>query len=60
MSGGSTATASGTVRSADGTTIEYEMVGAGPALVLVDGALCSRDFGSCRSLADRLADRFTV
>jgi pimeloyl-ACP methyl ester carboxylesterase len=60
MSGGSTATASGTVRSADGTTIEYEKVGSGPALVLVDGALCSRDFGSCRSLADRLADRFTV
>ena len=53
-------TVSGTVRSADGTTIEYEKVGSGPALVLVDGALCFRDFGSCRSLADLLADRFTV
>jgi pimeloyl-ACP methyl ester carboxylesterase len=53
-------TASGTVRSADGTRIAYEKVGSGPALVLVDGALCSRDFGPCRSLANHLADKFTV
>jgi pimeloyl-ACP methyl ester carboxylesterase len=53
-------TAVGTVRSADGTAIAYENVGTGPALVLVDGALCSRDFGPCRSLANLLADRFTV
>jgi pimeloyl-ACP methyl ester carboxylesterase len=48
------------VTSKDGTTIAYEAVGSGPALVLVDGALCYRDFGPCRSLANLLADRFTV
>ena len=48
------------VTSADGTAIAYEKVGSGPALVLVDGALCYRDFGPCRSLAKHLADRFTV
>ena len=48
------------VTSKDGTTIAYETVGSGPALVLVDGALCYRDFGPCRSLANLLADRFTV
>lgn len=53
-------TAADTVQSADGTRIAYEKVGTGPALVLVDGALCSRDFGPCRSLANHLADRFTV
>lgn len=47
-------------QSADGTTIAYEKVGSGPALVLVDGALCYRDFGPSRSLAKHLADRFTV
>lgn len=49
-----------TVESADGTSIAYERVGSGPALVFVDGALCHRGFGSCRSLANLLADRFTV
>jgi len=55
-----TATATHTVTSKDGTIIAYETVGSGPALVLVDGALCYRDFGPCRSLANHLADRFTV
>ena len=49
-----------TARSQDGTAIAYEKVGSGPALVLVDGALCSRGFGPCRGLANALADRFTV
>ena len=49
-----------TVPSADGTTIAYETAGAGPALILVDGAMCYRDFGPARSLAAALADRFTV
>lgn len=49
-----------TVTSKDGTTIAYEKVGSGPALVLVDGAMCYRDFGPCRSLAEHLKDRFTV
>lgn len=55
-----TATDIQTVQSKDGTTIAYEKVGSGPALVLVDGALCYRDFGPCRSLASHVADRFTV
>jgi pimeloyl-ACP methyl ester carboxylesterase len=49
-----------TTTSKDGTTIAYEKVGSGPALVLVDGAMCFREFGPCRSLAEELADRFTV
>ena len=31
-----------TVSSADGTTIAYEREGTGPALIIVDGALCAR------------------
>lgn len=46
--------------SADGTRIAFERIGSGPPLVLVDGALCYRDFGPCRSLAEHLSDRFTV
>jgi pimeloyl-ACP methyl ester carboxylesterase len=49
-----------TTTSKDGTVIAYERVGTGPALVLVDGAMCYREFGPCRSLANHLADRFTV
>jgi pimeloyl-ACP methyl ester carboxylesterase len=47
------------VTSADGTTIAYERTGAGPALVLVDGALCHRAAGPMRPLAALLRDRFT-
>lgn len=49
-----------TVTSADGTTIAYETQGAGPALILIDGAMCHRGNGPNRSLATALADRFTV
>lgn len=49
-----------TTTSKDGTTIAYEKLGSGPPLVLVDGAMCFREFGPCRSLAEELADRFTV
>jgi len=55
-----TATATHTVTSADGTTIAYEKSGSGPALVLVDGAMCFREFGPARDVATRLADRYTV
>jgi pimeloyl-ACP methyl ester carboxylesterase len=48
------------VTSADGTTIAYERTGSGPALVLVDGALCHRAAGPMRPLAALLRDRFTV
>ena len=49
-----------TVMSADGTVIAYESAGTGPALVLVDGALCDREFGPSRSVTAELADRYTV
>jgi len=49
-----------TVTSADGTTIGYETLGSGPALILVDGAMCYRDFGPARGLAKELADTYTV
>jgi pimeloyl-ACP methyl ester carboxylesterase len=46
--------------SADGTRIAYETHGAGPALVVVDGALCSRTMGPSRDLAAALRGEFTV
>jgi pimeloyl-ACP methyl ester carboxylesterase len=49
-----------TVTSADGTTIAYETVGTGPAVILVDGAMCYRDQGPARDLANALADTYTV
>ncbi|MGW6282794.1 alpha/beta fold hydrolase [Kribbella sp. NPDC055071] len=48
------------VVSKDDTTITYDRRGDGPALVLVDGALCSRAQGPMPDLAEGLADRFTV
>jgi len=48
------------VRSKDGTAIAYERSGNGPALILVDGALCSRAFGPSPKLAPLLAQHFTV
>ena len=50
----------GQVRSKDGTVIAYERSGSGPALILVDGALCSRAFGPSKALAQQLASAFTV
>jgi pimeloyl-ACP methyl ester carboxylesterase len=49
-----------TVVSKDGTTIAYDRRGNGPALVLVDGALCSRAQGPMPAVAEALEDRFTV
>ena len=49
-----------TVRSHDGTAIAVDRLGAGPALVLVDGALCHRAMGPCGPLAKALAPHFTV
>jgi pimeloyl-ACP methyl ester carboxylesterase len=48
------------VTSKDGTIIAYESLGSGPALILVDGALCYRGFGPALPLAEQLKDRFTV
>jgi pimeloyl-ACP methyl ester carboxylesterase len=46
--------------SADGTAIAYERTGTGPALILVDGAMCYRAAGPMRPLAALLQDSFTV
>src|SRR5512136_195673 len=49
-----------TVTSKDGTKIAYETKGSGPAVILVDGALCYRSFGPMPHLAELLAPRLTV
>ncbi|MGC5311569.1 alpha/beta fold hydrolase [Micromonospora zamorensis] len=54
------AATTGTVRSADGTTIAYERSGSGPAVILVDAAGGFREMGPMRSLATHLAEEFTV
>ena len=48
------------ITSPDGTILVYDRIGQGPALVLVDGAFCSRGFGPAPKLAPLLADQFTV
>ncbi|MEQ1770511.1 MAG: alpha/beta hydrolase [Devosia sp.] len=48
------------VTSKDGTQIGYSVIGSGPAIVLVDGAMCWRDMGPSTPLAAELKDRFTV
>jgi pimeloyl-ACP methyl ester carboxylesterase len=55
-----TAPVTQTVTSADGTKIAYEKAGSGPALLVVDGAMCYRSFGPAAALAKQLQDRFTV
>ncbi|ANF30386.1 hypothetical protein A0130_00635 [Leifsonia xyli] len=49
-----------TVTSSDGTSLAYELDGSGPAVILVDGALCFRDAGPMRPIAAALRDRLTV
>lgn len=46
--------------SKDGTPIAFDRLGEGPAIILVDGALCSRAMGPMPQLAARLAKDFTV
>ncbi len=48
------------VISKDGTKIAFEHSGTGPALILIDGALCSRGFGPSPKLVPLLAKKFTV
>jgi pimeloyl-ACP methyl ester carboxylesterase len=48
------------VTSRDGTSIAFERVGAGPALILVDAAGSYRDFRPLRAPVERLAADFTV
>jgi len=49
-----------TVISKDGTTIAFDKVGNGPALILVDGALGTRKDPNQQQLATLLAEHFTV
>jgi pimeloyl-ACP methyl ester carboxylesterase len=49
-----------TVSSHDGTTIAFDRVGEGPALILVDGALTVHSSGGKSELARLLAPHFTV
>ena len=46
--------------SSDGTTIGYEIQGAGSPIILIDGAMCYRGSGPLDALATALADEFTV
>ncbi|GAA0398807.1 alpha/beta hydrolase [Acrocarpospora corrugata] len=48
------------ITSPDGTVIAYDRAGSGPALVLVDGAMCYRAAGPMRPLAALLENTFTV
>lgn len=48
------------VISRDGTQIAVDKLGSGPALILIDGAMCSRGFGPMPALAKELASQFTV
>ena len=49
-----------TVTSKDGTTIAFIRTGTGPAVVLVDGAMCYSTMGPMGPLAERLTDHFSV
>ena len=49
-----------TVTSADRTMIAFSCIGSGPALILVDGAMCFRAAGPLQPLAATLQGRFTV
>jgi len=46
--------------SADGTRIAFDRLGSGPALILTDGALCSREFGPARDLQKAMSAGFTA
>jgi pimeloyl-ACP methyl ester carboxylesterase len=48
------------VTSKDGTTIAYDQSGQGPAVILVDGAFCHRNFGPMGALSPLLEPQFTV
>lgn len=52
-----TTASSATVRSADGTSIAYTRRGTGPAVILIDGALCHRGMGPNFALGGLLAER---
>ena len=49
-----------TIRSKDGTIIAYDKTGNGPAIILVDGAFCSMEFGPMEKIGALLGRSFTV
>ena len=49
-----------TVISKDGTRIAFDRAGSGPAVILVDGALCYRASGPMAPIARLLAPHYTV
>ena len=49
-----------TAVSPDGTKIAYDREGDGPAVILIDGAMCTRNAGAKPELARLLAKHFTV
>ena len=53
-------TATEFVTSTDGTRIAFSRTGTGPVLVLVDGAMCYRDFGPAKDFTEALKGDFTV
>lgn len=46
--------------SRDGTEIAYSIEGAGPSVILVDGAMCYREMGPMRAIAEALGPDFQV
>ena len=48
------------ISSNDGSALAFERVGKGPPVILVDGALCAREFGPSGPLAALLSQYFTV
>jgi len=50
----------GRALSKDGTAIAFDRIGAGPAVILIDGARCYRGMGQSGKLANVRAQRFTV
>jgi pimeloyl-ACP methyl ester carboxylesterase len=48
------------VSSADGTAIAYDVTGTGPAVVVVEGALCQRTMGSAQALVPLLSEHYAV
>ena len=48
------------VTSADGTRIAYDVTGSGPAVVVVEGALCQRSMGTAKALIPLLSQDHAV
>jgi pimeloyl-ACP methyl ester carboxylesterase len=46
--------------SKDGTEIAYSVMGTGPKVLLIDGAMCYREMGPMKAIAEALSDQFEV